>query len=63
MNSFWKGEAFMSLHSLHEQSVWRCNYFSEVNPRSNSISIVHTDVESFALRSACSSSLQLRKEL
>ena len=35
-----KCEAFMSLHSLCEQSVWRCNYFLQINPKSNSISTV-----------------------
>ena len=30
----------MSLHSLYEQSVWCCDYFSKINPKSNSISIV-----------------------
>ena len=35
-----KWEAFMSLHSLYEQSVWRCYYFLKINPKSNSISIV-----------------------
>ena len=30
----------MSLHSLYEQSVWRCNYFLKINPKSNSISVV-----------------------
>ena len=29
----------MSLHSLYEESVWRCNYFSKINPESNSISV------------------------
>ena len=33
-------EAFMSLHSLYEQSVWRCNYFLKINSKSNSASIV-----------------------
>ena len=33
-------EAFMSIHSLYEQSVWRYNYFLKINPKSNSISIV-----------------------
>ena len=28
-----KCEAFMSLHSLYEQSVWRCNYFLKINPK------------------------------
>ena len=35
-----KCEAFMSLHSLYEPSVWRCNHFLKINPESNSISIV-----------------------
>ena len=35
-----KCEAFMSVHSLCEQSVWHCNYFLKINPKSNSISIV-----------------------
>ena len=28
----------LSLHSLFEQPVWRCNYYLKINPKSNSVS-------------------------
>ena len=46
-----KCEAFMSLHSLYEQLVWRCNYFRKINPKSNSISVVQ--IMKIVVRSAC----------
>ena len=50
---YWKWKAFISVHSLHEQSAWRFDYFLKINPKSNLFSMEQIKNEDLLELQAC----------